>query len=338
MTRVLLFIALLGLASRPARACKCRQESDDLQANLKTARENAVAIYRARVDAADDSSRAWVDVLEVFKGDVKSGSHLELPAGGGGDCSINFRIGLEYLMYATGSGPTSVGLCSRTRAIKPADLELTWLRERVLPPAPVALQRETVSCEPCDILAVGGRLIAGPGARPRPFDWPPSARGALESGRPFFTNADSSDPAQRAMAGISFGGKAFELTDTAVDAACARRVQLRWCARVEVTSAPGSYPSFACVGPGEPELQCDQSTSRRAHWEPLEALQPGSCRWLPLDEPRCLLEAGQPLPAKAPQTPVLACRAAARNKRYLCKVEPAVHPTEAFAGAAAPGR
>ena len=170
---------LLAVCAGPAtaQACSCWDGPADLPTNLREAKAGAIAIYRARVVSIDSGflrlfrHPASVEVLEVFKGQVKRGERLQLPYGGGGDCTIRFEEGIEYLMYAHGSEPEDVHHCSRTRPVRAGDSELDWLRTGRLPPVPVAIQRESVSCEPCDIHAVGGRLLSPPVAPPGQWDW-----------------------------------------------------------------------------------------------------------------------------------------------------------------------
>ncbi|OJT19001.1 hypothetical protein BO221_36385 [Archangium sp. Cb G35] len=291
-----------------------------------------MAIYRARllsVDPAAFGGKASVEVLEVFKGKVKPGDRLELPSGGGGDCSIAFKAGMEYLMYAQGESPDSVWHCSRTRPVSEGDAELSWLRTGRLPPVPVALQRESVSCEPCDIDKIGGRLMAAPGAAPGVWEWQPQAEASMKAGRPFLTRSDPDSSTERfVMVGRAFDGRPFELTQTphySVHTACEQKVHLRWCKRIEVsTPAPGMYPLFQCVEPGEASLQCDESTSRKASWQPLEALPSEPCNWYSPSEPSCILKSKPRALAKgAPVAPLLVCRplSDAGNKRHSCRVE-----------------
>ncbi|ATB32042.1 lipoprotein [Melittangium boletus DSM 14713] len=339
MTRRIWLVVIAALFAWPtaAHACSCAKESTNLPTALRTARSGATAIYRARLISVD--SRAFgglasAEVLEVFKGQLKPGDRLELPSGGGGDCTIAFEAGREYLMYAHRENPAEVYFCSRTRLVTEGDSELVWLRTGKLPPVPVALQRESVSCEPCDHFSIGGRLIAAPGAAPGLWEWQPQAAAAMKAGKPFYTRSDpASTPTSFVMVGRSWDGKPFELTQTphhSVDAACMQKVQLRWCKSLDVsTPAPNMYPRFQCVEPGEALPQCDESKSRKAAWMPLEVLSPEQCDWHSPDEPTCYLSAtARPFGQRAPPSAILLCHPGPDGgRRYSCRVARTPMPT-----------
>ncbi|NMO16574.1 hypothetical protein HPC49_28955 [Pyxidicoccus fallax] len=341
LTRWRWFIAVAAACALPsaAQACSCERPSGDLHTQLRTARENAVAIYRARVTAVDPAAfdgKAAVEVLEVFKGPVKPGERLDLPSGGRGACTIAFKAGKEYLMYAQGKDATSVSLCSRTHSVTPGtESELAWLRTGKLPPLPVALQREAVSCEPCDIDLVGGRLIVAPDESPSSWLWPPQAAEAMKEGRPFFTRAHV-DSEHSLIVGMSFDGKPFELTQTheyAAPSACTRRIHLRWCKRLDVTTPAGSpHPVFKCIEPGESSLQCDESKGRESSWRPPESIPADACLWRTSDTALCTLEPRMRLlPAGARASPVLKCRPQdldRRDRNHFCQVETKPGPTD----------
>ncbi|NMO16575.1 hypothetical protein HPC49_28960 [Pyxidicoccus fallax] len=342
LTRWFWFITLAVACAWPsaAQACSCKQTPGDLATQLRTAQGSAVAIYRARVTDVDwgiPTGEATVEVLEVFKGPVKPGEELDLPAGGGGDCTVAFKEGTEYLIYAHGKDATSVGMCSRTRSVDTGtDSELVWLRTGKLPPLPVALQREAISCESCDIHDVGGRLVVPPGKAPGSFIGQKDAADAMEAGRPFFTYAHDDRMKRDVMVGMTFDGRPFELTLTSAPSpasACTQRVQLRWCKRLDV-SIPllGGAPTFECIEPGASSVQCDASTSRKSSYGRLEDLPTQPCRWRTSELAWCeLAPEGRALPDGAPTSPVLMCRPRSANGSggfHVCQVETKPGPTD----------
>ncbi len=336
MTRlaILLTVASVWMSPTEAHACSCAQGSGDIARDLREARQYSNAIYRARILSVTPvhfGGTAVIEVLEAFKGKVIVGEQFELPSGGGGDCTVGFQAESEYLMYAGSDGPTSVGLCSRTRRItSKEDSELRWLRTRKLPPIPVAMQRESVSCEPCDIRQIGGRLSSPPGAPLVHSVWGDEADAAMKTGRPFFTySTQPSDLSQHMAVGRSWDGRFFELVQTPhfnTDEHCVQKAYLRWCSRLNVWgSRPGAHPTFRCVEPGISTLECNESLSRTAAWEPVEALPPAeNCDWYAPDNPQCKLRGtGKRLPKGAPTSPLLRCSPSASlgAKRHSCRVE-----------------
>lgn len=189
------------------------------------------------------------------------GEQFELPSGGGGNCTFGFQAESENLIYAYAEGPRSVGFCSRTRPItSEEDSELRWLRTGKPPPIPVAMQRETVSCVPCDIRKIGGPLVAPPGEAPAQAERGPEAEALMKAGRPFFTySTQPSDGSRHVAVGRSWDGRFFELVQAphrSVDEHCVQKVYLRWCKRLNVwTSAPGAAP-MPDEAPQSPLLVC----------------------------------------------------------------------------------
>ncbi|WP_375746403.1 hypothetical protein NR800_17855 [Corallococcus interemptor] len=310
-------------------ACSCSFASQGLASTLEGARDSAGFIYLGRVrDSEDPSERfATVDVLEAFKGSVKAGAVLRLPYGGGGDCVLNVTPGRTWLIYAGKTGPEEVWMCSRSRRVLLDDSELTWLRTGVLPPVPVALHRETVSCEGCEIEVEARRLLAHAGTPP--VGWR-EAEARWKAGQPFITSAGMT---QSRVLGVSRDGRAFELSDSSLEAsarwACERRLQLRWCKRLELQE--GRYASdFRCVDPGEPQEVCDERRSRKSEWLPMERLPPGACSGFNPSAPSCDLASDRfPFPAGAPPLPFLACHPltpGARSGGYACEVKTAPEP------------
>lgn len=294
-------------------ACACVFTSQGLAGTLREARSEADFIYLARVhDPIDPSPRATsLEVLESFKGTLKAGDVLRLPFEGQGDCSLPVEPGL-WLFYAYGN-PEGVVKCSRSRPVLPDDSELTWLRTGLLPPVPVSLQREVASCEVCEIEAIGGRLLVSPGMPPaeRTTWGNGDAMARWKAGQPFFTYAGMGGDR---VLGVSREGRAFALTEITDESperrACERRIQLRWCKRLEFQKESQSTSGFRCVEPGEPQDVCDERPSRKVQWLPMERLPPGDCRWDKPAEPFCYLsEARFPFPSGSPALPVLACHA-----------------------------
>ncbi|NOJ91810.1 hypothetical protein HMI51_02465 [Corallococcus coralloides] len=328
---------LVGCLAVPTAgwACSCIRRTQGLPGALKEARDEAGFIYLGRVRNSEDSSErfATVDVLETFKGSVKAGEVLQLPYGRGGDCVLNLPRGETWLIYADDTSPEDAWSCMRSRRVLSSDdSELTWLRTGVLPPVPVALQREIVSCEVCDSDVVGGRLLAPPEMPAAKPALQPEAEALWKAGQPFFTAGYAEG--RRVMLGVSREGRAFELTESAgssqVREACARRVQLRWCARLELRQRTPKVSDFHCVGPGEPQEVCDERRSRKSEWFPMERLPARACDWANPSAPSCELAEGRfPFPSGAPPLPVLACHPrtpGARSGTYACEVKTAPEP------------
>lgn len=289
-----------------------------------------------RVEGEDECHRsATVKVLEEFKGSVKAGDVFDVPSGGCGDCTIPFEPEQEYLMYA-GKKRSDVYYCSRTRELEKGadtdDAEILWLRTGKLPPMPLALQRESVTCVPCDIYDVAARVAPGRGSPGScaDFDWEPQAEEKMKAGQPFFTRAEASDDAHHVMVGMTKDGKAFELTQTphlSVPERCTQRVELRWCSRVEVKSpGEGMYPLFRCIEPGPAQLQCDEAPTRKAAWMPAEVFEATRCDWSSPGAPTCSLQGpGRPLSGKIMTGPFLLCRPSSGvggDTEHRCRVAP----------------
>ncbi|MFP2959664.1 hypothetical protein ACLEPN_17940 [Myxococcus sp. 1LA] len=277
-----------------------------------------------------------VEVREVFKGPVAVGEKFTVPMSGGGDCLVRFQSDTEYLMYAEPEKPRFVWGCSRTRPLSSRDdAEVAWLRTGTLPPIPAALQRETVSCEPCDAERIGGKLVARPGKAPLPPQDERKALAALKARRPFLTDSSAaSTPKSRVIVGRSWDGKPFELIQTpvySVDERCKQQVQVRWCKRLDVSRPyPDSSPHFTCVEPERTEVACDENKSRTAKWELPEPLAMDQCRWRTPSTARCTLSSPPaPLAEDVPSSPLLVCRPRAGHQPlYTCSVESAPMPLQ----------
>ncbi|RKH60827.1 hypothetical protein [Corallococcus aberystwythensis] len=330
---------LVGWLAMPASgwACSCLYGTQGLASTLKEARAQAGFIYLGRVRDQENPSDgfATVDVVEAFKGSVKVGDVLQLPYGWSGDCLLSLPPGQTWLLYAGDTSPEEVWRCSRSRRIFSDDSELTWLRTGVLPPVPVSLQREAVSCKACDIDAIGGRLVAPPELPPATPASHSEAEVLWKKGQPFFTTEYAeTDEEHRVLFGMSREGRAFELTEgsgtSRARKACERRVQLRWCKRLELRQRAAKLFAFHCVDPREAQEVCDEQESRKSEWLPMERLPARACSWFDPSAPNCeLAEARFPFPAGAPPLPVLACHPrtpAARSGSYACEVKTAPEP------------
>lgn len=339
---LLLLTCALSVWSTSAKACSCGGGSEDLVTNLREARDGADAIFHARVVSVDPLGgflgvfgwhrpEATLEVLESFKGHV--GSKLVLSAGGG-SCEFPFKADGEYLVYASREdGEWAVPPCSRSRTITRDDVELEWLRTGRPPLVPVALQRETVRCETCDLETVARTLVGTtPGAPHDPRLWKDDeAVKALREARPFWTGGyyNHEDPSRSTAVGLSSDLRPFELLqtpDSGTEKLCQQRVSLRWCERLE--APPGaSHPALRCVNPGPPQELCDETKSRTASWEPKERIEAASCYWGRPDRPRCELQKEpRPLAAGAPASPLLVCEPGyngSSSAAHSCRVVPA---------------
>lgn len=295
---------------------------DDLVQNLKEARAEASAIYLARVLTVDDRNirgSAQVEVLERFKGKLKIGSTLTVPAGGGGDCTFPFKAQKTYVMYARGT-PTDVSLCSRTREVASleSDTELTWLRTGALPPVPTVLLRETVRCTPCNLEIVTVPLVGLP--QGDACNLPLRGQDvvlAYNAPGPFWAAGyyDPQTQDRRRAVGRSMDGRAFEVIQTPYHGtrdACRQRVARRWCDGLEPANNPRrGEPPLQCVHFGADEDLCDEEQSRFAEWGPPEEISAATCEWSDPAAPVCeLSKAPRPLKAqpKSLEGPVLRCR------------------------------
>jgi Carboxypeptidase regulatory-like domain len=97
---------------------------------------NSEAVFAGRVDAVKRSGTERVvsfSVLEAFRG--VASSSVEVSTGPAGQlCSLSFRVGHEYIVYADRSGTPGQGAfrvspCSRTRPVEDAAADLAYARE-----------------------------------------------------------------------------------------------------------------------------------------------------------------------------------------------------------------
>ncbi|WP_224249058.1 hypothetical protein [Hyalangium gracile] len=314
-----------------SEACSCEGGSPELATNLREARQGSAAIYYGRVLSVEErpfGGKASVEVLEVFKGKLEVGTKLQLPTGGGGDCSIPFEAGQHYLMYANDT-PESVWLCSRTRPASRDDAELEWLRTGKLPVIPVAVQREAVTCQPCSLETVSRTLVgaAAGDACSVPLRAAP-ALAAFREVRPFWSHGvyDPNNSGQAQAVGLSSTLRAFELTQTPYRdtlETCRQRVLRRWCEGLEPSGADAAHgPALRCVNPGPEEEVCNEEKSRSASWGPLQAMSAASCHWYDLESSLCKMsQETKPLAKGAPRAPLLRCSPVFdRRKDHLCHV------------------
>lgn len=295
---------LFGLWPQVSRACRCLTQPTDtnLAQALRTAHETAGHIHFARAQAANGprSGSATVEVVEVFKGELAVGTRLRLPSGGGGTCAYPFQKGNDYLVYTHG-GPTVVNLCSRTRQVLADDVELQWLRTGKLPATPSALQREVVTCEPCE-------LEAGTRA---PLLFGEQARQAHAAQGAFWTQGLGSEHGRAVAVGQTKDLRSFELVQTphdTTDEKCRQRIVRRWCERLAPLSSEARY-AFRCIKPGPEEEVCDETQGRVAKWMPLESMTTATCTWGNPNAPSCKLSKKvQPRPGShKASAPLLRC-------------------------------
>jgi hypothetical protein len=314
-TRLFALLTAMGaLTFAPAAAaCSCEWtgRSTDLAKELRNARESGDAIYLARAISIHyemPDPQASLLVEEAFAGQVKAAQVIRLQAGGFGDCTPTYDVGPLYLIYAADTAGSTVLLCSRTRKVEADDPELRWLRTGQLPPIPVAVQREVISCERCDALTQGNLLVGRPaqccktdqsfgGGIPPTF---------LASG---FETVEKSGVS---VVGRLNGGRAFRLTQSerkGVDDGCRTRVWRQWCEGLEPVSSPEwNVLPVRCLRPGEPIQLCDEGKTQRSSAEPLESLSVATCQWSGTSKAECtLIKERRPLAIDAPRRPLLRC-------------------------------
>jgi len=150
MAPLRVLLALVAVATWPARAataCSCADPGPPCRA---LPRSDAVFVGKVAeitevdTDPPRDGSvrrpqrRVRLVVEESFRGaGVERGGALEVTTGlGGGDCGYGFEAGQRYLVYAehpTGGDGLYTGICSRTRPLSDAAVDLDYLRTRTRP-------------------------------------------------------------------------------------------------------------------------------------------------------------------------------------------------------------
>ncbi len=317
-------VVVAALSSAPAEACSCRERNGELAPALEEARAEATVVFRGRVSAVDpfpllfmSRTRVTFEVLDTFKGSA-SDERVVNGGSGGGDCSIGYQVGEEWLVYAYRHwGLLDTSLCTRTRRVEPGDLELRWLRTGELPLRPVAMRRETVTCIPCNLETVTAKLVGGPQKNCYSLG-EPEALTAWKEHLPFWTEGYYAGHAGPMTAvGLSAEGEPFQLVQKpfwGTEEMCRQRVSYQQCERLEQRARPlvvggMALPTLECVSPGPVTLLCDESTTRKAQWGPLEDAGSATCN-VNLVEPRtCRVPAElHALIAPAPAGPVLRCQ------------------------------
>lgn len=319
------FLALFALASLcwagDATACSCTDEGPrELATRLRSAQKSAAYIFVARAmsvvppsGAEEGRPYSWavatLEVKEALKG--KLGKTVRMRSGSGGDCVSTFEPGADYLVYANGAGPfLESSSCSRTRRLQRSDdSERVFLRTGKLPPAPVALQRMSVRCEPCDISEVGKQRTGTEPIRSEELE------PALRTGRPFFGAYYKQDGTFGMFAvGASAKGQAFELLQSSHDdsrQACLRQVTQRHCERLEGNEwdvRRFTVPGLRCINPGPWQPVCDEQPSRKVSAGGVEQLEAAKCHWDDPDRPTCeLAKSSSPLGKGRAKWPRLVC-------------------------------
>jgi hypothetical protein len=143
---LLVLVAVGGWPGSAAQACSCAHPGPPCRAL-----SNSDAVFAGRVSEIRDEDgpprdggvrgprrRVRLVVEESFRGaGVKRGGALEVATGlGGGDCGYRFEVGERYLVYAehpTGGDGLYTGICSRTRPLADAGVDLDYLRARTRP-------------------------------------------------------------------------------------------------------------------------------------------------------------------------------------------------------------
>ncbi|MFY0569017.1 hypothetical protein ACN28E_35065 [Archangium lansingense] len=345
---VLLVISLLAWPT-DALACSCELQPKDLHEALKAARKKADAIFRGRVVgiepeyAAPDSKRLRLhrvafEVTETFKGRVAPRQVVTTYRPDGIGCGYLFEEGIEYLVYAGTGAPAGLetSMCSRTQPADEARIELDSLRSGALPSRPVALRRKLVSCTECDVHTVAQALVCGGAESCELSASPKEAAAALREGRPFWSFERRESSSVSKVYGVASDGRAFKLEQRphyAAEEKCMQRVHRRWCERLSVTpDAHGGRPDVACIGPASDELLCDETTTRRSSWGPVESPLRADCEWTRVDSARCALDAEPaPLaPGGQATRPGMVCTPEYLSPEYQCRIVPdaALEPPE----------
>jgi Carboxypeptidase regulatory-like domain len=125
-TAIAVLLAVALPLAAPTTTCDCGREGPC------GAYWTALAIFVGRVDAIQRAAGGRTisfTVVERYRG--VSSSHVTIAVGPAGQrCSLSFKVGREYLVYAsraeTGAWTTSA--CSRTRAVEDAASDLAYAR------------------------------------------------------------------------------------------------------------------------------------------------------------------------------------------------------------------
>lgn len=334
------FVIGLLAGSPQASACSCVGGPEDLNEALTTARDQAAAIFLGRVDRIEvdpDASDAFLTrpdrvtfaVLETYKGTVLPRQVVTTESDTAA-CGYPFTPGGRFLVYARadGLGELSTYLCSRTRSLEETDpVELAFLRKRA---RPVVLRREHVSCTACDLASLATTLVCAGGKACEPTS-PQKVPAAVPTGQPFGSEPRVNASTVSALYGLTTDGRAFELVrqPPLLDAWCVARVERHWCERLSpLPTEPGTRPRLECVGPTPGGPVCDELTTRRSSWGPIETIPPGRCHLGRAENLTCELDR-VPTPVKSgtrTEGPGLLC-SPSFLEGYSCRWVPDVSQT-----------
>ena len=292
--------------------------SGDLGAVLRAARDSAAAIYVGRVEKLGDGrgtahAIATVEVVLPLKGGLQQGARLELPAWGGGDCTVPFELGRLYLAYSSSADATDVSICSRTRPVSVDDPEVRWLQTEELPPVPVAVQRQELRCRGCSLQVEANKIIGSPWLE----DWPEvgeeRAEVALRQKEAFWIAGCKGEVGcpWRGV-GVNSKGRAFQVTGVQDPdgVACSAALIRSWCESLE-RAKPTGWPvdSLRCIHPHDDTKICDEPSSLKAKLGPRVPTNRYACRWLDTRRADCREVSGVAASETAPvRGPVLLCR------------------------------
>jgi hypothetical protein len=123
----LIFSLAILLSANVATACSCAQPPPTAHAYA-----GATAVFVGNVVEVNELRFGKVitlRVIEAFKG--ATAKTLTLNTGsGGGDCGFPFMVTQSYLVYAHGTADNlGTNICSRSKSIAKASLELSELRK-----------------------------------------------------------------------------------------------------------------------------------------------------------------------------------------------------------------
>ncbi|WP_143177557.1 hypothetical protein [Cystobacter ferrugineus] len=337
-------LLVVGFLAWPsgALACSCEQQPNELHEALRSAREKAAAIFVGRVAAIEpvyqspDSKRLRLhrvtfEDIEVLKGKVAPRQVVTTYRPDGIACGYLFEVGVEYLVYARADEPSGLetSMCSRTQPARRASVEIDSLRIGAPPLRPVALRRKRVSCTECDVFSVAPALVCG-GAERCDSSGVREAAKALHEGRPFWALERRHGHGEIKAYGVALDGRMFELVQQPYFGAeedCMQRVLRRWCERLSVEPDPqGWRPAVTCVGPASEEFVCDETTTRRSSWGPVESMLGARCDWDRADAPFCSLdeEPASSDPGGQATSPGLLCVPFMGPPRHRCWLVPDV--------------
>jgi hypothetical protein len=139
----LLALGILVLLPDCASACSCASLGSQ-QEQAKQALSDSAAVFSGEVvDVGEGppirmmgsrlpSSRATLRVSEVWKGPEQETLEVSTPVSGSA-CGYPFKEGQEYLVYADGKQELKVDLCSETKPLSKAGVNLQALRNSERP-------------------------------------------------------------------------------------------------------------------------------------------------------------------------------------------------------------